>query len=47
MSEYLDVSIDRSPAVMPDFDLVDRDVVDGAAEELGLLEYTGLKAAER
>jgi hypothetical protein len=38
---YLDLSVAQAPAMLQDFELVRRDVVEGAANELGVMEYTG------
>jgi hypothetical protein len=41
MSAYLDRSIEQGPSALPDFELLNSEVVDGTESELGLLEYTG------
>ena len=41
LSTYLDRSVEEGPSAIPDFELLNSDVVDGIASELGLLEYTG------
>jgi hypothetical protein len=41
LSEYLDISVEQGPSFVPDFELLDSDVVEGSESELGLLEYTG------
>jgi len=41
LSEYLDVSVEQGPSLIADFELVERAVVDGTDQELGVLEYTG------
>jgi hypothetical protein len=39
--EYLDLSVTQAPAFISNFELVRLDVVEGTANELGVMEYTG------
>jgi hypothetical protein len=41
LSTYLDRSSEQGPSLIPDFELLNVDVVDGIGSDLGLLEYEG------